>query len=80
MSQPKGYVDPEFLRVTGNLLTHIKQRSYILMHIKPGHKVLDLGCGPGTDTISLAPLVGVNGQVIGADYDEAMIAEAEQRA
>jgi ubiquinone/menaquinone biosynthesis C-methylase UbiE len=80
MSQPKGYVDPEYLRVIGNLLNHIKQRSYAFMQIQPGHKVLDLGCGPGTDTISLAPLVGVNGQVIGADYDEAMIAEAEQRA
>ncbi len=80
MSQPKGYVDPEVLRVIGNQLIHIKQRSYALMQIQPGHKVLDLGCGPGTDTIPLAPLVGVNGQVIGADYDEAMIAEAEQRA
>lgn len=80
MSSPKGYVDTEFLRVIGNLLDHIKQRSYALMQIQPGHKVLDLGCGPGTDTIPLAPLVGINGQVIGADYDEAMIAEAEQRA
>ena len=80
MSQSKGYVDPEFLRVIGNHLNHIKQRSYALMQIQLGHKVLDLGCGPGTDTIPLASLVGVNGQVIGADYDEAMIAEAEQRA
>jgi ubiquinone/menaquinone biosynthesis C-methylase UbiE len=80
MSQPKGYVDPEFLRVIGNLFNHIKQRSYALMQIQPGHKVLDLGCGPGTDTLPLALLAGGNGQVIGADYDEAMIAEAEQRA
>jgi ubiquinone/menaquinone biosynthesis C-methylase UbiE len=80
MTQPKGYVDPQFLRITGNLLNHIKQSSYALMQIQSGHKVLDLGCGPGTDTIPLAPLVGINGQVIGADYDEAMIAEAEQRA
>jgi ubiquinone/menaquinone biosynthesis C-methylase UbiE len=80
MSQAKGYVDPEYLRVIGNLLNHIKQRSYALMQIQPGHKVLDLGCGPGTDTISLAPFVGVNGQVIGVDYDEVMILEAEQRA
>ena len=79
MSQPKGYVDQEFLRVIGNLFNHIKQRSYALMQIQPGHKVLDLGCGPGTDTIPLASLVGVKGQVIGADYDEAMIAEAEHR-
>jgi ubiquinone/menaquinone biosynthesis C-methylase UbiE len=80
MSQPKGYVDPEYLNIVGNQLNHIKQRSYALMRIQSGHKLLDLGCGPGTDTIPLAPLVGVNGQVIGADYDEAMIAEAEQRA
>jgi ubiquinone/menaquinone biosynthesis C-methylase UbiE len=80
MSQRKGYVDPEYLSVIGNQLNHVKQRSYALMQIKSGHKVLDLGCGPGTDTIPLAPLVGANGQVIGADYDESMIAEAEQRA
>ena len=80
MSQPKGYVAPEYLCTTGNMLNALKQRSYMLMQIQPGHKVLDLGCGPGTDTIPLAPLVGVNGQVIGADYDEAMIVEAEQRA
>jgi ubiquinone/menaquinone biosynthesis C-methylase UbiE len=80
MNQPKGYVDPEYLRIIGNQLNHIKQRSYALMQIQLGHKLLDLGCGPGTDTIPLAQLVGVNGQVVGADYDEAMITEAEQRA
>ncbi|MDD5410296.1 MAG: methyltransferase domain-containing protein [Methylobacter sp.] len=80
MSQPKGYVDPKYLHIIGNQLNHIKQRSYALMQIQLDHKVLDLGCGPGTDTIPLARLVGVNGQVIGADYDEAMIAEAKQRA
>ncbi|MGZ4981738.1 MAG: methyltransferase domain-containing protein [Methylobacter sp.] len=80
MSQRKGYVDPEYLRVIGNQFNHVKQRSYALMQIQSGHKVLDLGCGPGTDTIPLAPLVGVKGQVIGADCDEAMLAEAEQRA
>jgi ubiquinone/menaquinone biosynthesis C-methylase UbiE len=80
MSQRKGYVDPEYLRVIGDQLSHIKQRSYTLMQIQPGHKLLDLGCGPGTDTVPLAPLVGAGGQVIGADYDVDMVAEAEQLA
>jgi len=80
MSQRKGYVDPEYLRVIGDQLDHIKQRSYALMQIQSGHKLLDLGCGPGTDTIPLAQLVGVSGQVVGADYDVDMVAEAAQRA
>ena len=80
MSELKGYVDPELLRVIGDLFNHIKQRSYSLMQIQLGQKVLDLGCGPGIDTIPLAQFVGKSGQVIGVDYDEAMIAEAEQRA
>jgi SAM-dependent methyltransferase len=42
--------------------------------------VLDVGCGPGTDTIPLAQLVGEGGQIVGIDHDEAMIAEADQRA
>jgi len=50
MSQPKGYVDPEYLRAVGNQLNHIKQRSYALMRIQSGHKVLDLGCSPGVLT------------------------------
>ena len=78
--KPTGYVDPEYLQAAGNHLIKIKQRSYTRMQIEPGHKVLDLGCGPGTDTIPLAPLVGVNGLVIGADYDAAMIAEADKLA
>src|SRR4051812_36916774 len=75
-----GYVDPEYLRVVGNLLQSLKEVTYAKMQIEKGHKVLDVGCGPGTDTISLAQLVGATGEVVGVDYDEAMIAEAEKRA
>jgi len=77
MTAPKGYVDPEYLRITGDLLNQIKQRSYARMQIQPGHKVLDVGCGPATDTIPMANLVGSTGQVVGLDYDNAMIVEAD---
>ena len=50
------------------------------MHIQLGYKVLDVGCGPASDTIQLAALVGKTGQIFGIDYDQAMIDEAEQRA
>lgn len=80
MSQPKGYVDTKYLQSLGEFVKQLKHRSYMLMQIQPGHKVLDVGCGPASDTIQLAGLVGQTGQVFGIDYDQAMIDEAEQRA
>jgi ubiquinone/menaquinone biosynthesis C-methylase UbiE len=79
-THPKGYVDTSYLDTVQKLVNNSKQLSYEQMHLQPGFKVLDVGCGPATDTITLARLVGTSGQVIGVDYDPAMIAEAEKRA
>jgi len=76
----QGYFDSEYLRIAGVHLENFKQQSYARMKVEKGQKVLDAGCGPGTDTLPLAQLVGLTGEVIGVDFDEAMIAEAEQRA
>ncbi len=80
MTQPRGYVDPHYLDIAAERLKQNKQRTYTWMHIQPGHAVLDVGCGPGTDTIVLAGLVGPTGRVVGIDADAAMIAEADRRA
>jgi ubiquinone/menaquinone biosynthesis C-methylase UbiE len=79
-SQPKGYVDTTYLDTVQKLLSKLKQLTYEQMHLQSGQKVLDVGCGPGTDTIPLAKFVGSSGQVVGVDYDTEMIAEANQRA
>jgi SAM-dependent methyltransferase len=50
------------------------------MAVQVGQQVLDVGCGPGTDTVPLADLVGSTGRVAGLDADAAMIAEANHRA
>lgn len=80
MERPKGFLDQEHLRLAAERTVPTKARSYELMRIQSGHHVLDLGCGPGTDTIPLAHLVGPTGLVVGIDRDPAMIAAADRRA
>jgi len=57
-----------------------KQQIYRLMDVQSGQRVLDVGSGPGTDTLPLGQLVGPTGQVVGVDRDDPMIAEANHRA
>ncbi len=45
----------------------------LLSIIKPGDKVLDVGCGSGSVTASLAALVGEEGTVTGIDTSEHLI-------
>lgn len=43
------------------------------MGVKPGHKVLDAGCGIGGDLLPLFRLVGDDGEVHGVDHDPEML-------
>src|SRR5512144_2422282 len=80
MNQPKGYVSSEYLDMVRDSVKHLKQRTYELMQLRPGQKVLDVGCGPATDTLELGRLVGEEGEAWGVDHDQAMVDEAQRRA
>lgn len=75
-----GHVDSDFLDNLTQKTIAIKQQTYAMMHISKGHIVLDVGCGPASDTIALSELVGSTGRVIGIDHDPEMVADANQRA
>jgi SAM-dependent methyltransferase len=80
MDRPKDYVDSEYLKLIAQALEHAKMNSYLLMELEEGSRALDVGCGPGTDTIRLASLTGPSGIVIGIDQDAEMVAEADRKA
>ena len=48
---------------------------YLLRYLRPGMRLLDVGCGPGTITIDLATRVAP-GKVVGIDRERAVITEA----
>lgn len=52
---------------------------YLIPHLQPGQRVLDVGCGPGTITIDLAGRV-TSGSVVGIDNEPAPLREAQANA
>lgn len=80
MHMDNGYVDSEYLARLGAVLENVKQTTYQRMHVAKASRVLDVGCGPGTDTLPMGKLVGEWGRVWGVGRDAAMIAEAQARA
>jgi ubiquinone/menaquinone biosynthesis C-methylase UbiE len=53
--------------------------AYLLPHLRPDHRILDIGCGPGTITADLAALVP-DGHVTAVDYAPAIVEQAAKEA
>ena len=51
-----------------------------LARVRPGDRVLDLGCGTGSLTIALARAAGPSGRVVGVDPSVEMIGRARAKA
>jgi ubiquinone/menaquinone biosynthesis C-methylase UbiE len=50
------------------------------LDLKPGMKVLDVGCGPGRLSIPAAHKVGKRGEVVAMDIQEGMIQRCREKA
>jgi ubiquinone/menaquinone biosynthesis C-methylase UbiE len=56
-----------------------KRQVLAALDLRPGHTVLDVGCGPGTDLADLAQAVTETGAVLGVDVAPSMVEEAGRR-
>jgi len=50
------------------------------LDVRPGHRVVDLGCGTGATTVELARRAAPGGDVLGVDIAEGMLTRSRQRA
>lgn len=48
--------------------------------LRPGERVVDVGCGAGFDSMIAARMVGAEGSVVGVDMTPAMLAKAQEGA
>ena len=71
-----------FLFTFDNPIRSIFQNPHKILSplVKPGDKVLDVGCGMGYFSLELARLVGEQGKVIAADLQPEMLAGLKKRA
>jgi arsenite methyltransferase len=56
-----------------------RRTSRSALGLRPGERVLDIGCGPGFLTAEMAEEVGSGGRVDGVDPSESMLAVARRR-
>ncbi len=69
----------EGLRLEAKTDPEVVKRQAGWAGIRPGMRVLDIGCGNGVTTNALAELVGKNGHVTGVDFSEDRLALACER-
>jgi arsenite methyltransferase len=53
---------------------------HLIQKLEPGVRVLDMGCGAGTDLLLAAMHAGAEGQAIGVDMTQGMVARARAGA
>ncbi len=58
----------------------LREKGLRLARLKPGQKVLDVGCGTGTTAIAAKRQVGPDGSITGIDASPEMLARAAKKA
>jgi SAM-dependent methyltransferase len=62
------------------MLAGLTQAAFDALKLRPGERVLDIGCGSGATALKSAELVGASGRVVGVDISRPLLELGRQRA
>ncbi|KAI0491113.1 ubiE/COQ5 methyltransferase [Xylaria cf. heliscus] len=81
MPEQAAYIHGHHASVVNSHARRTAQNSaaFLIPHIEPHYRILDVGCGPGSITIDLAQLVP-QGSVIGVDSSDDVVSQARELA
>jgi ubiquinone/menaquinone biosynthesis C-methylase UbiE len=57
----------------------LRQETIDALHLQPGQRVLDVGCGTGRNFPLILEKIGSTGKLVGVDYTSDMLARAQER-
>ncbi len=80
MKKPKSIVSEGYLRKSATLLRELKIYTYQKILAHKAHTILDVGCGPGIDTVAMAMDSNETTKIIGIDSDPDMVRKANSWA
>lgn len=75
-----GQQEQERLKVQAGFLEKWTEQFFVLAGLRPGMRVLDLGCGMGDVALLAARIVGHKGSVTAIDRDDVIVEKARARA
>jgi ubiquinone/menaquinone biosynthesis C-methylase UbiE len=73
------HAEVERLKAQAEILRPITERVLLSAGIRPGMRVLDIGCGAGDVAMLAAELVGPTGSVLAIDHNSQVLATARER-
>jgi len=79
-SHQPGHVDAAYLEAAATQTVDANARAVAVLGLRPGGRVLDVGCGAGDGLSALMVGVGAAGCVVGVDHDGVLLAVAAGRA
>ncbi|WP_299771666.1 methyltransferase domain-containing protein [uncultured Pseudoteredinibacter sp.] len=80
MNKNKGYVNQDYLNQAAQMFAPIKLDSYEKLRANSIQSLIDVGCGTGIDTTTIAQLNPEIKNIVGVDFDKDMIEQADKLA